>query len=133
MRLVIFPCLISVYLTWIVAGSTRYRRQSDEMFCSSTISCPDKQCCRDSQGNIIGGDSDWSFLEPTGATGTCSRMKSGPREVCSLSCGCVEGYTCYRTVTGACCPPYTCWESGAAARDRKYWQNCRPPKCFFPM
>ncbi|WAR20979.1 hypothetical protein MAR_014953 [Mya arenaria] len=72
-------------------------------------------------------------VEETRENGTCSRAVSGPGAVCTERCGCQKGYTCYRTVTGFCCPPTTCWEAEKARIDREYWQNCsKDPDCHFP-
>ncbi|XP_052258695.1 uncharacterized protein LOC127863316 [Dreissena polymorpha] len=102
---------------------------------TNSADCPVGFCCRDSGGNLINGEG-FSELRPIEnnptVNGTCRRGPSKPDAVCTDRCGCTRGYTCYRTITGACCPPTTCWERKAAAKDKKFWENCKPPKCFFP-
>lgn len=102
--------------------------------CRSSFECGRGQCCRDRSGNLIGDTDALGFLgEVVGLrVGRCTRQPSRPGEVCSSGCGCTEGHECYRTITGACCPPTTCWTNEAAEADRKFWQNCRPPNCFLP-
>ncbi|KAH3794217.1 hypothetical protein DPMN_147748 [Dreissena polymorpha] len=102
--------------------------------CTSSAECPVGFCCRDNDGNLINGEGfEFSPIEnnPT-VNGSCRRVPSQPGAVCTDRCGCTKGYTCYRTITGACCPPTTCWESQAAAKDAAFWRNCAPPDCFFP-
>lgn len=133
-------CMIAGNIGQSFAGSVQLPRpypgpvvRPIGQFCSITSPCPAKQCCRNAQGSLTGGSGE--AIEPIDfdqGNGTCSFRPSGPNEVCVDSCGCIRGYECYRTVTGFCCPPKTCWKKEDARRDREYWANCRPPTCFFP-
>ncbi|XP_052773038.1 uncharacterized protein LOC128211931 [Mya arenaria] len=114
-------------------GLNRYGRPV--IPCSSSSECPDNSCCRNADGHLVNGEGQelWGGLELGLENGTCSRAVSGPGAVCTERCGCQKGYTCYRTVTGFCCPPTTCWEAEKARIDREYWQNCsKDPDCHFP-
>ncbi|XP_060608529.1 uncharacterized protein LOC132760553 [Ruditapes philippinarum] len=98
--------------------------------CTSSMECHKRMCCRDNDRNLVGVE-DLGVAAILGI-GTCSKLKSGPGEVCLDQCGCKRGYMCYRTVSGVCCPPKTCWERKKALADKEFWDNCRPPTCFFP-
>ncbi|XP_045169940.2 uncharacterized protein LOC123532548 [Mercenaria mercenaria] len=131
----ILVCLCFHYLHGRVPLSYGRTRKPTKKTCTGSQQCPANQCCRNSAGDLIGDSDDLGWPRPLGMTnetGTCSSLKSGPGQACVESCGCVRGYTCYRTLTGVCCPPKTCWERKRAEADKKFWDNCLPPTCFLP-
>ncbi|KAL4232828.1 hypothetical protein ACF0H5_007514 [Mactra antiquata] len=98
--------------------------------CTHSSQCQTGECCRDINGYIVGDKTD-SWIQVLSQSGTCQGL-AGHNEICNDNCGCAAGYVCYRTVTGACCPPKTCWLQADADKDRDHWNNCTPPNCFFP-
>ncbi|WAR20981.1 hypothetical protein MAR_014955 [Mya arenaria] len=112
----------------------RSRNEPQVIPCSSSSECPGNTCCRTADRGFVSGDSQgwWDGLALRLENGTCIGDAGGPGSLCG-SCGCQKGYTCYRTITGACCPPMTCWEAEAARIDREYWKNCsKDPNCQLP-
>ncbi|VDI51985.1 Hypothetical predicted protein [Mytilus galloprovincialis] len=73
-------------------------------------------------------------LGPGGSTssGICSSVLGQKGEECDSSCGCESGYTCYRPMSGVCCPPMRCYDAAWVKQQQDHWANCRPPTCFFP-
>ncbi|KAH3776411.1 uncharacterized protein LOC127845371 [Dreissena polymorpha] len=105
--------------------------------CTKSADCPTFLCCRDAGGNLSGGEGGGlpPWVEDDGIVvgGTCWYGPSRPGTVCSQQCGCGAGYTCYKTLTGVCCPPTTCWNATEAAKDKEFWENCHnDPNCAFP-
>ncbi|WAR20980.1 hypothetical protein MAR_014954, partial [Mya arenaria] len=98
----------------------RSRYEPPVIPCSSSSECPGTTCCRNADGHLVNGEGqEWlGGLDPGLKNGTCSRALSGPGAACTERCGCQKGYTCYRTISGLCCPPTTCWEAEAARIDR---------------
>ncbi|KAH3692640.1 uncharacterized protein LOC127863290 [Dreissena polymorpha] len=133
-----FAFLVILYILPASCGGNEYINRPPVKICTSSLECPAGFCCRDESGDLVKGEGcqQNSFGEcipdGTSVTGTCKRGPSKPDARCTDRCGCGKGHTCYRTVTGFCCPSTTCWEAKAAAKDKKYWDNCRPPKCLPP-
>ncbi|KAH3776413.1 uncharacterized protein LOC127843966 [Dreissena polymorpha] len=101
--------------------------------CNTTTDCLLDLCCRDAEGNLPWGEGGGFPDDVIVVGGTCWYGPSKPGTICSQQCGCGAGYTCYKTITGACCPPTTCWDAKEAAKDKKYWDKCfEDPKCPLP-
>ncbi|XP_052770742.1 uncharacterized protein LOC128210432 [Mya arenaria] len=132
-------CQVVFKVTWArvptLISYVRSRYEPPVIPCSSSSECPGTTCCRNADGHLVNGEGqEWlGGLDPGLKNGTCSRALSGPGAACTERCGCQKGYTCYRTISGLCCPPTTCWEAEAARIDREYWDNCsKDPNCHLP-
>ncbi|XP_013416373.1 uncharacterized protein LOC106177958 [Lingula anatina] len=116
--------------------------------CKSSSECGQNSCCRDVRGVLVGrlndGGSGFGFggfgdlllgVSPTpSATGFCSTNLQQKGERCDpSSCTCGSGLTCYRPISGACCPPHQCYDSEWVKKQEKYWRECfSNPSCPLP-
>ncbi|VDI48910.1 Hypothetical predicted protein [Mytilus galloprovincialis] len=90
-------------------------------------------CCRDANGELLTSEEDGGLVHvPGGLSGTCSSVLGKKGDVCDSSCGCESGYTCYRPMSGHCCPPRRCYNATWVEERQLYWANCHPPTCHYP-
>lgn len=100
--------------------------------CKSSNDCSNGSCCRDENGNLIGIGMNGFFPINQNQVGFCQERLGQLNEVCDYGCGCEKGLKCYRPMSGACCPPSRCYLAEYVDQQLEYWQNCKPPTCFFP-
>ncbi|XP_048242647.1 uncharacterized protein LOC125374912 [Haliotis rufescens] len=108
-----------------------------ETTCSTSLDCSSGTCCRDANNILL--NPAWSFqndllLRPQGnGNGMCKPGPAQLKEVCSGGCPCAKGLACYTPLTGACCPASRCETQEYVNQMNEYWNNCHPPKCFYPV
>ncbi|VDI48906.1 Hypothetical predicted protein [Mytilus galloprovincialis] len=118
-----------------IALCTNYHlRLKRSTTCTKSYDCTSTEpCCRDAKNNTITADQQQHYVHvPGGLSGTCSSVLGKKGDICDSSCGCESGYTCYRPMSGHCCPPRRCYNATWVEERQLYWANCRPPTCHYP-
>ncbi|XP_060069584.1 uncharacterized protein LOC132549647 [Ylistrum balloti] len=89
-------------------------------YCTSSADCGQGQCCRGSDGHLVGGD---TTLKPQ--TGICVEYRNDMTALDDgCSCRCNKDSLCYQEITGVCCAPYTCRNANYVRERQLYWKNC---------
>ncbi|XP_041361966.1 uncharacterized protein LOC121377934 [Gigantopelta aegis] len=108
--------------------------------CRSSYACGSNHCCRDAGNHVIstaeGNGPGGIFGGPilgSPASGTCVAGKAQKGEMCDGTCQCDTGLSCYRPMSGICCPSSTCVDASYAQKQHEYWSNCmKNPHCYLP-
>ncbi|KAI3379961.1 hypothetical protein SNEBB_002675 [Seison nebaliae] len=122
-------------IIFIVLISTVLNETVEKKECSSSIECPKGKCCVNPNTDRLVDFSSPNFHLLIGGpqliVGRCQKRVAKKGEICQ-GCDCEEGTTCYRPMSGVCCPPSKCYDKDYVIQQKKYWSNCKPPTCFFP-
>ncbi|XP_063416032.1 uncharacterized protein LOC134697680 [Mytilus trossulus] len=124
--------ILSVFgIVWCTNYHLRLRRSTT---CAKSYDCTTTApCCRDANNRTITADQQKHYVHvPGDLRGTCSNALGKKGDICDSSCGCESGYTCYRPMSGHCCPPRRCYNSTWVEERQLYWANCHPPTCHYP-
>ncbi|XP_071125051.1 uncharacterized protein [Mytilus edulis] len=127
--------LIILSILGIVWCSNYHLRSSNSTICTKSRDCTSTApCCRDAYHNTLTDQENHfgSVLGGSTPSGICSSELGKKGEECDSSCGCESGYTCYRPMSGVCCPPRRCYDAALVKQQQDHWANCHPPTCFVP-
>ncbi|VDI48909.1 Hypothetical predicted protein [Mytilus galloprovincialis] len=127
--------LIILSILGIAWCSNYHLRSRRSTTCTKSYDCTSTTpCCRDANNHTLTGQQDHfaPVLGGSTSSGTCSSILGKKGDVCDSSCGCESGYTCYRPMSGVCCPPMRCYDTAWVKQQQHYWANCHPPTCFYP-
>ncbi|KAI3387233.1 hypothetical protein SNEBB_003645 [Seison nebaliae] len=126
-----FLLILLVTLSIVLCKTTH----DEDKHCSSSGECPKGECCVNPGGDGL-VDLHFQnfhdlFMGSQLKIGRCRKRIAKKGEVCE-GCDCEEGTTCYRPMSGVCCPSRKCYDKDYVIKQKEYWNNCKPPTCYFP-